>query len=103
MSTDAQVDIGSLIVSDPSFRDGNPRIAGTGVSVHAVAARYRRGETAEQIAEDLDGIPLSHIHAAIAYYLANRDRIDAELASEAELYDRLAAEHPRTDGRPTGG
>ena len=75
MSTDAIVDIGSLIVSDPEFRNGKPCIAGTGMSVHAIAARYRQGESAEAIAEDLFDIPLGHVYAAIAYYLANRARL----------------------------
>jgi hypothetical protein len=37
-------------------------------------------------------IPLSHIHAALAYYLANRDQIDAELAADAKQHDRLYEE-----------
>src|SRR5438874_9523114 len=79
------VDIGTLIYSDPSFRGGRPCIAGTGMSVHAVASRYREGQCAEEMAANIPDIPLSHIHAAIAYYLVNR----AELEAEASEYDRL--------------
>lgn len=89
MAARAPVDIGTLIYSDPRFRGGRPCVAGTGMSVHAVAARYQQGQSAEQIADDVPDIPLSHIHAALAYYLANRDRIDADLAAEAAEYDRL--------------
>jgi uncharacterized protein (DUF433 family) len=89
MAAPGLVDIGTLIYSDPGFRGGRPCIAGTGMSVHAIAARYRQGQSAEQIVADIPDIPLSHIHAALAYYLANRDRIDAELAAEAEEHDRL--------------
>jgi uncharacterized protein (DUF433 family) len=85
----ATVDIGTLIYSDPQFRGGRPCIAGTGRSVHAVAARYLQGQSAEQIAADIPDIPLSHIHAALAYYLANREQVDAELAAEAAEHDRL--------------
>lgn len=91
MQSSAPIDIGSLIVSDPLFRNGRPCIAETGMSVHAIAVRYRAGEDAETIAAHLFDIPLSHVHAAIAYYLVNRARVDAELDEEAALYDELAA------------
>jgi uncharacterized protein (DUF433 family) len=89
VTTHPPIDIGTLIYSDPQFRHGRPCIAGTGMSVHAVASRYLDGQTAEQIAADVPDIPLSHIHAALAYYLANRDQIDAELAAEAAEHDRF--------------
>jgi uncharacterized protein (DUF433 family) len=65
------------------------------MSVHAVAALYRDGHSAEEIGTEFPDIPRSHIHAAIAYYLANRSQIDADLDAEAGLYERLATEHPR--------
>jgi uncharacterized protein (DUF433 family) len=83
------VDIGDLIVSRPDLHSGRPCLAGTGMTVHAVARRYLQGQRAEDLAADLPDIPLSHIHAAIAYYLANRERIDAELAEDAAEADRL--------------
>ncbi len=95
MATNARIDIGALITTDPKVREGRPCIAGTAMSVHAVAARYRGGETAEEISADLPDIPLSHLHAAITYYLADRDRIDAELDAESASYDELAAENDR--------
>lgn len=102
MATDTPVDIGSLIWSDPDIHGGRPLLAGTGLSVSTVALRYRAGETAEEMREDLGtDVPLSHFHAAIAYYLANREQVDADLADEAALHDRLAAE-ARAGGRPTG-
>ena len=92
MAAPGIVDIGTLIYSDPKFRGGRPCIAGTGMSVRAVAVRYLQGESAEQIAADIPDIPLSHIHAAVAYYLANREQIDAELAADAAEHDRLYEE-----------
>ncbi|MDA1096097.1 MAG: DUF433 domain-containing protein [Chloroflexi bacterium] len=94
------IDIGTLIYSNPDFREGRPCIAGTGMSVHAVAVRYLRGETAEFIAEDIPDIPLSHIHAALAYYLANRQQIDVELAEEQADADRLFHEWKEEERRP---
>ena len=96
MAAGTPVDIGTLIYSNPSFRNGRPCIAGTGMSVHAVAARYRQGQSVDEIAADIPDIPLSHIHAALAYYLANRERVDAELDSEAAEHDRLYEEWKRS-------
>src|SRR5947209_8838790 len=92
MASTALVDIGSLIYCDPMFRGGKSCLAGTGMSVHAVASRYLQGQSPEEIAADIPDIPLSHIYAAVTYYLANRERMDAEMAAEAAESDRLYAE-----------
>ena len=65
------------------------------MSVHAIASRYAAGQSAEEIAADIPDIPLSHIHAALAYYLANRTQIDAELEAEAAEHDHLYEEWER--------
>lgn len=95
MASSTPVDISTFIISDPAFRRGRPCIAGTGMSVHAVAQRYLQGQTAEQIAADIPDIPPSHIYAAVAYYLANRDQIDSEIAVEDAEADRLYEEWRR--------
>lgn len=97
MVSNAPVDISTLIGSRPDLHDGRPCLAGTGMTVHAIARRYLQGERAEGMAADLPDIPLSHIHAAIAYYLANRVRIEAELAEDQAEADRLfaASQHER--------
>lgn len=48
-----------------------------------------QGQRAEAIAADLPDIPVPHIYAAITYYLADRERIDAELADDQAEADRL--------------
>lgn len=99
MASDTLIDIGTLIVVDPDFRNGRPCIAGTGMSVHAVARPYSNGEPANEIAADFPDIPPSHIYAAIAYYLANRDAIDADLAADQAEADRLYEAWLRERGR----
>lgn len=47
MASDTLIDIGTLVVVDPDFRNGRPCIAGTGMSVHAVARLYLNGEPAQ--------------------------------------------------------
>ncbi len=71
------------------------------MTVQAIARRYQQGHTAEQIAQDIPDIPLSHIHAAVAYYLANRKGIDAELIENQTEADHLFEEWKRE--RSTGG
>ena len=95
MATTAPVDVGQFIYSRPDFRDGRPCIAGTGMSVRAVAARYRSGMSPDEIADNFPHIPRSHIYAALAYYFADREAMDAELDAEQAEYDRLAEEDRR--------
>jgi len=99
MATTAAVDIGQFIYSRPDFRNGRPHIAGTGMSVRAVAAYYKSGMTPDEIADDFPHIPRSHIYAALAYYFANRDGIDAGLAAEEAFDDQLVAESKQATPR----
>lgn len=96
MAITAPVDIGRLIYSDPKFRDGRPCLAGTGMSVHAVAVRYLQGRSADDIADGVPDIPRSHIYAALAYYFANREQIDADLAADDAEHERLYEEWKRS-------
>lgn len=95
MATTAPVDIGQFIYSRPDFRGGRPCVAGTGMSVRAVAAYYKSGMAPDEIADNFPDIPRSHIFAALAYYFADQEPIDADLAAEEALYDQLVAEAER--------
>lgn len=88
-------DIGTLITRNPKLRGGRPIIAGTGTSVRRIAALYKQGDNAEEIAADLDHLTLVQIYAALTYYHANREEIEADLASEQAEYERLAALHAK--------
>jgi uncharacterized protein (DUF433 family) len=85
------VDIGSLIDRDPAIRGGRPKIAGTGVTVMRIAGWYKMGLTPEEIATQYGHLSLAQVHAALAYYHANPDEIESDLADEeafAEEIDR---------------
>ena len=86
-------DIGSLITETPGVCGGRPRIAGAGVSVRRIAVSYRMGLTAEEIADQYEHLSLAQVYAALAYYHANRQAIEADLAREEVLYDQLAAQN----------
>lgn len=85
--------IGTLIVRDPEIRGGRPRLAGTGVTVRSIVIWYQQGSTPEQIVDQFGHLTLAQVYAALAYYHANRDEIDADLAEEDRLFDALTAEH----------
>jgi uncharacterized protein (DUF433 family) len=85
-------DIGTLIVQTPGTCGGRPRIAGTRIAVHNIAIDYNAGETAEEIVNERTHLTLAQVYAALAYYFANQEVIDAQIAEERELYERLAAE-----------
>jgi uncharacterized protein (DUF433 family) len=88
------IEIGSLIDRDPAIRGGRPKIAGTGVTVMRVAAWYKMGLSPEEIATQYGHLSLAQIHAALAYYHANPEEIEADLGEEeafAEIVDREAA------------
>ncbi|MDZ8053260.1 MAG: DUF433 domain-containing protein [Aulosira sp. ZfuVER01] len=87
------IDIGTLITRDPKLRGGRPIIAGTGSSVSRIAALYKQGYSAEEIAADKLHLTLVQIYAALTYYHANREEIDTDLAEEQAAYEQLAALH----------
>src|SRR6266496_4931119 len=83
------VEIGSLIDRDPAIRAGRPKIAGTGVTVMRVAAWYKMGLTPEEIATQYGHLSLAQVHAALAYYHANSEEIEADLAQEDAFAERI--------------
>ena len=90
------VDIGTLIVQTPDIRGGRPRIAGTGVTVQRIAGWYKLGLTPEEIADRIGHLTLAQVHAALAYYHANRDEIEAAIRAEEVEAERLKRQHYRS-------
>jgi uncharacterized protein (DUF433 family) len=84
-------DIGSLIVISPDVRGGRARIAGTGVTVRRVVEWYKLAYSPEEIAHELGHVTLAQVFAALAYYHANREEIEADLANEKDVAERLEA------------
>jgi uncharacterized protein (DUF433 family) len=86
-------DIGTFLESDASFQGGRPFIRGKRVTVQRVAILYSQGMTDADIAEDFN-LDLAEVHAALCYYLANRDAIDADVRGQDAAHFRVAAEFP---------
>lgn len=88
-------DIGSLISRRPGLHGGRPCIAGTGVTVRRIAVLHNAGETPEEIVSNFEYLSLAQVHAALAYYYANKADIDADLEAEEREYDALAEQDRR--------
>ena len=87
------VDIGNFIVSTPGVVGGRPRIDGTRVSVNTIAIWYKKGYNAEELAREFERVSLAQVYAALAYYHANQDEIEASIRAQEEEHDRLMKEH----------
>ena len=98
MTTIPFVDIGTLITRTPGVRGGRPRVAGTGVTVRRIVGWYKLGLSPEEIASRIGHLTLAQVHAALAYYHANQDEIEADIASEEAEADRLEQRHYQDTG-----
>jgi uncharacterized protein (DUF433 family) len=90
------VELDSLLTHSPEVRHDRVRIAGTGITVHRVAVLSNLGHSPEDIVRKYKHLTLAGIHAALAYYHANRDQVDSELAADREEAARLEAEFARS-------
>jgi uncharacterized protein (DUF433 family) len=89
----ADVDIGALITRTPGIKGGTPHIAGTGVTVRTIVRWHQSGLEPEEIAVRIGHISLGQVHAALAFYYANKESMDREMAEEQAESDRLEREH----------
>src|SRR5215210_6228708 len=94
MTSAAIVEIGSLLVTTPGHRNGWPCLRGTGITVHNVALRHMEGMSVEEICAQNPHLDPALFHAAVAYYLANRVRVEAELEDDSRRGEALRKQHP---------
>ena len=64
-------------------------VAGTRVSLDSVVYAFLEGCSAESIREDFEGLTLSQVDGAIAYYLEHRNEVDAYLQRRKEQWAEL--------------
>ncbi|MDX2216999.1 MAG: DUF433 domain-containing protein [Oculatellaceae cyanobacterium bins.114] len=86
-------DIGTLIVKTPGTCGDRPRIAGHRLTIHNIAIDFNAGVKPEDILEQRPQLSLAKIYAALTYYFANKEAIDADIAFDGEEYTRLEAEY----------
>jgi uncharacterized protein (DUF433 family) len=82
----------AMLVATPDVCGGRIRIDGTRITVHRVATLYQQGQTAEDIARTYSHLSLGQVYAALAYFHANRAKIESELAADDASYDELKSQ-----------
>ncbi|HKO62335.1 MAG TPA: DUF433 domain-containing protein [Pyrinomonadaceae bacterium] len=77
-------EISTLLVSSPDICGGRLHVGGTGITVNQVVSLYKRGSTAEEIVVEYPSLTMAQVYAALAYYHANQDEIEADLVAESQ-------------------
>jgi uncharacterized protein (DUF433 family) len=85
------VGLDSLLEQSSDVCGGRLRVAGTRITVQHIAALDKQGRSVQDIVENCPYLTYAQIYAALAYYHANRDEIDAALAAEEKESNRLKA------------
>ena len=70
-------------------RDKGYWVAGTRVSLDSIVYAFLDGQTAESIAQSFPALTLEQVYGAIAFYLANRSKIDSYLAQVRVDFEAL--------------
>ena len=81
--------------------DGVVRVGRTRVTLDTVIAAFREGFTAEEIAEQYPSAELADVYATIAYYLRDREAVDAYLA-EGEALAKAVRRQNEARWSPSG-
>jgi uncharacterized protein (DUF433 family) len=80
------------IVSTPGTCGGRPRIDGHRITVEDVAIWHERtGMSPDEIVSAYPSLTLSDVHAALAYYFENRERIDADIVDGERFVQEMKA------------
>jgi uncharacterized protein (DUF433 family) len=90
MTAPTITNIGSLISTSPKIGEGRPFIEGTGVTVQRIVGWYKLGRSPEEIVETFGHLTLAQVYAALSYYHANRELIDAQIVADEEEARLLA-------------
>lgn len=75
--------------------DGVVRVGATRVTLDTVVGAFLMGCTADEIATKYDALDLADVYAVIAYYLWNREAVDAYLRERTTEADTIRAEIER--------
>lgn len=65
------------------------RVGRTRVSLDSVVYDFKQGADAAEIQRDYDTLTLAQVHSAIAYYLYNKEKVDAYLLEQDREYEKM--------------
>lgn len=83
------------IVKTPGTCGGKPRIAGRRIRVQDIAIYHERlGYTPDEIALELEGLSLSDVHTALAYYYDHQAEIESDIAADEAFVEELRRRTP---------
>lgn len=85
----SNIDLPDILIRTPQ---GSLRIAGTRVSLDSVIYAFLEGATPEEICQDFSALSLAQVYATIAFYLHNREQVDAYLQEERRASENLRRE-----------
>lgn len=75
-------------------------VKGTATTVHRIARWWRIGMTADEISAEFPHLGLAGVHAALAYYFANREIIDAEIEADITEERKITNEFSKLKRNP---
>lgn len=76
-----------MVETIPGVSGGRPVLRGSGFSIAQLAACHKAGWSVDEIIEHYPQLDRAHVYAGLAYYYANKDGTDAELARQQAAYD----------------
>lgn len=90
-------EIATLLVSSPDVCGGRLRIEGTRITVNQIVTLYKQGHNAEEIADQYPHLTMAQVYAALTYYHANREEIEADLSDDENGWPSEARAHAGND------
>jgi uncharacterized protein (DUF433 family) len=76
----------------PGYCGGKPHLLGHRIKVQHIAIWHERmGMSPEEIIANHEGLSLSAVYAALAYYHAHRAEIDADIAADEQFIAEMKA------------
>jgi uncharacterized protein (DUF433 family) len=81
------------LVRTPGICGGRLRIDGTRMTVNQIVTLHRQGLSVEEIVSQYPRRTMSEIYTVLAWYHANKEDFDKELAAEAVEQERLSRQY----------
>jgi uncharacterized protein (DUF433 family) len=76
-------------------RDGVIRVRGTRITLDTVVEAFRRGATAEEMAQQYPTLALADVYSVLGYFLRHEEEVSAYLASRASARDTVRRDNER--------